>query len=234
MRTAIFSPFVNICSSWQFNDATGQCLLNTDVPLTHHTTTPTTHCGLRTVNGWTTDGASMSLMQHPLGKGPSEGGVTLRPVVDTDADTTASFGASNDPAELYGLFARQGHFNNTVLGSGGNGNGVALNSSGSVKAHGASSVSTTVPAGGRRVLSIVFAWHFPDRDWEGIIMGNRYTDLWEDSHAVAAHLADGEVLRGKVRPIGVTNPPCTTHILTVLPLRCRHSYMVSFIMFINE
>ena len=37
--------------------------------------------------------------------------------------------------------------------------------------------------------SLVFTWHFPDRDFSHIILGNMYTEMWTDSAAVARALA---------------------------------------------
>jgi hypothetical protein len=59
---------------------------------------------------------------------------------------------------------------------------------GGVTAHGAAAVSSSVPAGGNVSLSIVLAWHFPDRDFTHEILGNMYADLWHDSAAVAGKI----------------------------------------------
>ena len=67
--------------------------------------------------------------------------------------------------------------------------------------HGAVAVSSRVPAGGEGTISIVFAWHFPDRDYSGEIVGNRYAELWKDAAAVAATLDDEAALARVVRDI---------------------------------
>ena len=50
-------------------------------------------------------------------------------------------------------------------------------------------------------LTLVFAWHFPDRDFSHEILGNMYATLWPDSAAVAAELATEAKLASVVADI---------------------------------
>ena len=62
----------------------------------------------------------------------------------------------------------------------------------------------TVPSlapGKKSTLSLVFTWHFPDRDFSNIILGNMYTELWADSGAVAESLATEDKLAAVVADI---------------------------------
>lgn len=47
-------------------------------------------------------------------------------------------------------------------------------------------------------MSIVFAWHFPNRDFSGEVLGNAYTNIWPDSATVASELAVETVLKKMV------------------------------------
>ena len=58
-----------------------------------------------------------------------------------------------------------------------------------------------MPAGGSATLSLVFAWHFPDRDFSHQILGNMYSTFWPDSSAVAAELATEAKLASVVADI---------------------------------
>ena len=82
------------------------------------------------------------------------------PVLGSPGTVTASFGSANDPAMLYKTFAEHGSFPTGSLVQNGD------------AAHGAVSVSTELEAGAKTTLSLVFSWHFPDRDFSHIILGN--------------------------------------------------------------
>jgi hypothetical protein len=103
------------------------------------------------------------------------GDMTLRAVAGGGANY--SFASGDDPTALYAAFAAHGGF---LPGS------VAAADA----AHGAVAVSVpSIPAGAKQTLSLVFTWHFPDRDFSHIILGNMYTEMWIDSAAVARALA---------------------------------------------
>ena len=51
------------------------------------------------------------------------------------------------------------------------------------------SVTATISPGATETLSIIWAWHFPHKDWFHAEVGNWYANLWEDSVAVADELA---------------------------------------------
>lgn len=55
--------------------------------------------------------------------------------------------------------------------------------------------------GAKTTLSLVLAWHFPDRDFSHIILGNMYTELWKNSAAVAEELATESKLTSVVADI---------------------------------
>jgi len=62
-------------------------------------------------------------------------------------------------------------------------------------------VGTTIGPSQSITLSIVVAWHFPDRDFYGAILGNYYANLWDNSFEVAAELAAQGRLSKVVRDI---------------------------------
>lgn len=107
--------------------------------------------------------------------------MTLFAVGSENAQAKLSFGVSDDPSELLRSFEGAGGFPDTG------------NRSVSIAAHGAAAVSTTIPGNSTVTLSIVFAWHFPHRDFSGTILGNNYANVWADSVAVATELADEQV-----------------------------------------
>jgi uncharacterized protein YejL (UPF0352 family) len=116
------------------------------------------------------------------------GDMTLRPVLGQDG-VTASFASGDDPAALYSVFAAHGGF---PFGSVGKADA----------AHGAVAVTVaSLAPGEKKTLSLVFAWHFPDRDFSRIILGNMYTELWADSAAVAQSLASESKLASVVADI---------------------------------
>ena len=152
------------CQSWQFDDATKVCTHNADVPPTAHATGM--HCGVApgaaSSAGWTTGGegggGGLTWSQRPTSTGPSIGDITLQAVVDNTAAaaSAASYAVHDDPAALFQDFASA-----TPSGAGrGSAGSVAR-----VAAHGAAWVSTSVAANSNATLTIVFAWHFADRNY---------------------------------------------------------------------
>ena len=160
------------CLSWELDDASASCTLNTDLPLTAHRTG--SHCGVRN-QGWAAKDGAITFTQNPqvAALNPATGDMTLRPVVDGDV-TNTSFISSNDLTALYQKFAANGNFG-ALSGS----------EAGNIAAHGAVSVSVHVPAGGTATASIVFAWSFPNRNYRNNIFGNFYSNIWPTSAAVA-------------------------------------------------
>ena len=179
------------CASWMFDPAAAPpgCTLNSDVPLTAFSLTAT--CGLAGAFGWSAaDGAVALDMRAPSGAlGASSGDVTLRTAADGDlaAPAAASFAAADDAAAVFGAFASGGG----AFAPGAPGVAAAGAAFGSVNAaHGAAAISGVVAPGGSASFTIVFAWSFPYRNWNGgPVLGNGYSALFPDSGAAAAHLA---------------------------------------------
>jgi hypothetical protein len=146
------------CASWQFTASTSSCVLNKDVPLTSHLVG--SWCGIKSKDGWQLKNGGLTRSTRPLTTGPSMGDMTLRPVLGSPGTVTASFASANDPSMLYKTFAEHGSFPTGSLVQNGD------------AAHGAVSVSTELEAGAKTTLSLVFSWHFPDRDFSHIILGN--------------------------------------------------------------
>eukprot|EP00656_Telonema_subtile_P019767 TRINITY_DN20977_c0_g1_i1.p1 TRINITY_DN20977_c0_g1~~TRINITY_DN20977_c0_g1_i1.p1 ORF type:complete len:1000 (+),score=124.94 TRINITY_DN20977_c0_g1_i1:180-3179(+) len=161
------------CSAWEFSG--GACSHSTDVPLTAHKAG--SYCGVASESGWEQANGQLFRSQRPEAQGPSMGDMTLQPVLSQGAQ--ASYFAADDPSALWGNFSNGfPQWQATLAQSG----------------HGAVAVTVAVPAGGRAELSIVFAWHFPDRDFSGETIGNMYTELWPNSSAVARELGSPERL----------------------------------------
>jgi uncharacterized protein (DUF608 family) len=170
------------CHSWEWRP--GQCALNADVPLTFHSAG--SYCGVKAARGWRVDSGSLTRSTYPEERGPSMGDMTLRPV---PADgVVASFASAHDPAALYAAFAANGTFPDGAVSSTDVGNGAVA-------------LSTTVAAGATKTLSIVMAWHFPDRDFSGQLLGNMYAEFWTDSVAVATELGSEPKLASVVEDI---------------------------------
>lgn len=136
--------------------------LNSDVPLTHHQTG--SYCGVKSA-GWTLANGRKSLTRstRPADSGPSMGDMTLRPIATTGGAGigSVSFGTSDDPAALYQTFAATGRFPDDGVQPGD-------------RAHGAAAISAEIPPSSNATLTVLFSWHFPDRDFSGEILGNRY------------------------------------------------------------
>jgi len=146
------------CASWQFTASTSSCVLNQDVPLTTHLVG--SWCGIKSKDGWELKDGGLTRSTRPLAAGPSMGDMTLRPVLDSSGTVTASFASANDPNVLFKTFAEHGLFPTGSLVQSGD------------AAHGAVSVSTELKAGAKTTLSLIFSWHFPDRDFSHVILGN--------------------------------------------------------------
>ena len=172
------------CAAWNFAAGSGggggNCTL-LDAALLMVFEAGTT-CGVQ--GGWTSDGAALSLSMHPLAseEGPTNGDVTLAPVGPPGAGTP-SLGAADDAGALWAAFAAQGGFGTGVSPQGVTG-GVFANVSAVMG--GAALSGVVVPAGGSVSLSIVLAWHFPNRDFYGKTVGQMYANLFPNSRAVAA------------------------------------------------
>ena len=161
----------NRCESWFF-DSEGKCNLINAVPLVSHAATPPTRCGVRGA-GWSSgeDNASISLEQDRV-VGPSSGSVTLRGQGDSVVFRTA-----DDPKILFEEFSKGAKAWGSTI------------SSPQIAAHAAASISATVAAGETASLSIVLAWSFPDRDFSGTILGNKYSEVWGSSESAARSVA---------------------------------------------
>ena len=191
------------CASWQFDVSAGACTLNSDVPLAAFS--PTTACGLAGAGGWAAADGAVSLdMRAPSGAvGTSSGDVTLRASADGDLvapGAAASFAAADDPAAVFAAFAAGGGAfapDAPGLAAGGAAFG------GAQAAHGAAAVAGVIAPGGTATLTVVFAWSFPIRNWNGGAedLGNGYSAAFADSAAAAARLASSAQLAATVAAI---------------------------------
>eukprot|EP00038_Savillea_parva_P009621 m.184763 g.184763 ORF g.184763 m.184763 type:complete len:1027 (+) comp16225_c0_seq1:84-3164(+) len=182
------------CSSWQYDTATRTCFHNSNVGATYHQTG--SYCGVRSDAGWTltNNGQALFRSQRPVSSNPSMGDMTLQPVASSssptdnaDVDVDVSFNTNNDPSNMWDMFSTTGRLAPSIE------TGDA--------AHGGVALSASVPPGGNTTLSIVVAWHFPDRDFSGQILGNKYADLWTDSAHVASELSAAGKLEAVVSDI---------------------------------
>ena len=143
---------------------------------------------VQSAGGWAVKGSSLTRSTRPLPVGPSMGDITLSATSSGGTGTKTTFMAADDPADIYKTFS---------TGRGFPARSVPADDVGS----GAVSLSTTVPASGSATLTLVFAWHFPDRDFTHQILGNMYTEIWPDSAAVVAELATEAKLTSVVADI---------------------------------
>jgi len=165
-----------LCGAWTFS-AAGNCSLTADAPWPRFRLG-----GACAVSGaWGPTSGADALVFTADGHGapaaaaqPGLGSVALQPV----GATTVDMRIADTPGELWAAFAAAG--------------GEPQGASGTdPRSAGFGSVSATVrvPAGATGVVSIVFAWHFPNKDWWHEPVGNFYANLWPDAAAVAAQLA---------------------------------------------
>lgn len=157
------------------------------------------------------------------------GDVSMLPVGGNDS----SVGVGDDLGALYAQFAEHGRFDGSdgqasAAGTGPKDDGgarVSLHrpkgSGVGVSMHGAVSVSASVPAGTDAVVSITFAWHFPDRDYDGEIVGNGYTRLFADSSAVALELGTDAALARVVNDVNAHHG-AIAHADNPTPMYCHH------------
>ena len=222
------------CASWQFDTQTGECTLNSDVPLTAYS--PTTACGLAGGGGWVAADGAVSLdMRAPSGAvGTSTGDVTLRTSADGDLQSgpTSTFAAADDPAAILAAFAANG---GGAFAPGAPGLAASGASFGSAQAaHGAAAVSGIVAPGGTATLTIVFAWSFPIRNWNGgASLGNLYTSFYSDSAEASARLATPAQLAATVAAINahhnvVASPanPAPSWLKDMLLNQFSHAHML--------
>lgn len=188
------------CASWTMVSPQegGACLLANNIPLSVHR--DGAFCGVKGSWSSSADGSTLTLTMpcSPTNgnatpstpPSPACGDVTLKAVETTSLDFSGSWrgsvGAAADPRELWQDFAASGGFLNTSGGAGGL-KGAALG-------YGAASVSLTLPPGTNATLSLIFAWHFPHKDYDVEDIGNFYSTLWGDSGEVAQGLASEDAL----------------------------------------
>ena len=83
-----------------------------------------------------------------------------------------SLGISDDFTELWSQFASTGRFETPKEGQNYNVNGAA-------------SVSATLAPGETKTLTIIMAWYYPNRDFQGKVFGNFYANILPNSQFVA-------------------------------------------------
>lgn len=84
-------------------------------------------------------------------------------------------------------------------------------------ANGAVAVTVNVAPGTTTTVSIVFAWHFKDRDFSHQILGNMYGEFWENSSAVAKEFGDVSKLSNVVKNIN-SHHTAVAHPLNPMPV----------------
>jgi non-lysosomal glucosylceramidase len=176
-----------MCASWTL-DASANCTLAADVPLSVYA--QDFACGV--AGNWTFDASQLTFSQMPAAEvsaqGPAAGSVTLRPV-QTSPSVQISCGASMNPRDLFSSFQKTGAV--TPLAPG------AATDAG----YGACTVTAVVPAGSSVSLSVVMSWYFPNKDYYGTPIGNRYANDYASSQQVAALLGSPAPLLSAVQDI---------------------------------
>lgn len=174
--------------AWTFQESDSSCILTSDAPWSHFAAGST--CAVS--GGWISDSASLSFIadgNNAIGakNSPGVGDVTLRTVGDSVSSTSAW---ADDAGKLWAAFTANGSL------TGESARAVGLGDAPRTAAVGATTATITVPAGTSGTVSIIFAWHFPAKDWWHENVGNFYANLWSDSTAVAADLAaDGRLAK---------------------------------------
>ena len=140
-------------------------------------------CGVQ--GGWSSDGSGgLTLSMHPLASelGPTNGDVTLAPVASPGSGgIVATLGVADAPGALWAAFAADGGF-----AAGTSPSGVTGGSFSNVTALcGGAALRASVAPGATASWSVVFAWHFPNRDYYGRTVGQMYANLFSSSRAVA-------------------------------------------------
>jgi hypothetical protein len=136
-------------------------------------------CGI--VGAWRSDG-TLLVNDASAAPGLYSGSVALSPVADAPG-ATFSTGVADDAAALWAAFAAGGAF------APGTAAGVTGGAFAGVGARvGGATASATVPPGGNISLTIVFAWHFPQREYGSFNVGQFYSTIFTDAADVAAAL----------------------------------------------
>ena len=192
------------CASWNFDPrAAPACVLNGNIPLTAFD--PMVSCGVAG-GGWAAAGGALALQWRGAGGGgaggPSVGDVTLLGSWDGDlapGASVATFAAGDDPRAVFDAFAAGGG----AFSPGSAGLAAAgATFDAAPAAHGAAAVAGVVAPGGAATLTVVFAWSFPNRDWNGgPPLGNGYAAEYPTSGAAAAALGGAPALLRAARAI---------------------------------
>lgn len=104
-------------------------------------------------------------------------------VIASPASRVTGLLSWSDPAELWRAFSEHGALSS--LPTEGRADATSERST-----NAALVVDTKVPAGKEVTIPILLTWHFPNYYFNGNLVGNRYTRLWEGARETASELAE--------------------------------------------
>ena len=202
------------CASWTLVGA--DCALSADVPLNRYQTgassgvrglwqPPSSSSSASPTSASATGAAPLRHVRLVDPQGPAHGDVSLWPSASSSSSLSSAFSyaVSDSLLSLFADFASRGQLNSSTTGA-------------ATAVHGAAAISATLQPGQNASLSVVFAWHFPNRDHVGLNVGNFYVNLFNDSaHAAASLLgSDGSGLLEVVDDIAALH---ATYMDSTLP-----------------
>jgi non-lysosomal glucosylceramidase len=168
-----------LCAAWTWAPAGTLCTLSGEPGLSRFRSGSA--CGVG--GGWVSaGGAALTFKGDAQGNAPlapAVGDVTLMAGSDALAGAAALVGRS--PDALWAAFANPG----AAPGP----DAFPPTASAAPAGFASLAVTMTLAPGATEAVSLLWAWHFPNKDWYQQTVGNFYANLWPDSAAVAAELA---------------------------------------------
>ena len=186
------------CAAWTYVVASQQCSLTSSPELSRFRSGY--YCGVG--GGWVAStpsnpgdgGARVTFLGDAAGNAPTSPAIGDVTLMTPSAQLQPPY-ASSSPGDLWAAFAAAP---GTPLPP-----SVTTPAAAATTDVGFASLTATVTLqpGQTGDVSIVWAWHFPHKDWFHAEVGNYYTNLWADSAAVAAELCAGGRLESVVGDI---------------------------------
>ena len=186
--SACASASLSTCAAWTYKASTGECAAVSAVR--HSVFEAGSYCGVR--GSWRVNGGSgaLTMATSPASGSPASGEACISPVDGEGVPTLSSTGLGGSVQDLLTAWNGGGGVFPPSASSSSSGPGGAATSTLSGPGGaliGGVSVSTRTPLapGSSAVLSLVFAWWYPDRDHGTAVLGNHYATLYASAEEAA-------------------------------------------------